>query len=203
VHFHPASDSGARDLQRLQQALRRRALRLFPRRGLLQETTLENMLTWQAAGGFSLDASVRIAGHDRAGRERLLRYCARPPFALERLRIERVHSVRSAGGAGAENAAAGDIIMSYVNIMTHYAPANARRWDAVAQVPYLSHESPAGPAGCSFVSYEDQESIRAKGALVRELGLGGAMVWTTAQGHVGTAPAAEPVIPCCGPPGRP
>ena len=30
--------------------------------------------------------SVRIEAADRAGRERLLRYCARPPFALERLR---------------------------------------------------------------------------------------------------------------------
>jgi hypothetical protein len=29
---------------------------------------------------------VRIEAADRAGRERLLRYCARPPFALERLR---------------------------------------------------------------------------------------------------------------------
>jgi len=28
---------------------------------------------------------VRIAAADRAGRERLLRYCARPPFALKRL----------------------------------------------------------------------------------------------------------------------
>jgi hypothetical protein len=36
-------------------------------------------------GGFSLDASVRIEARDRAGLERLLRYCARPPFALERL----------------------------------------------------------------------------------------------------------------------
>jgi hypothetical protein len=105
VRFHPVSDPGARDLQRLQQTLRRRTSRLFLRRGLLDETTVESMLTWQAAGGFSLDASVRIAGHDHAGRERLLRYCARPPFALERLRIERVHSARSAGGAGA-----GDII---------------------------------------------------------------------------------------------
>ncbi len=35
--------------------------------------------------GCSLDASVRIEGPDRAGVERLLRYCARPPFALERL----------------------------------------------------------------------------------------------------------------------
>jgi len=30
--------------------------------------------------------SVRIEAADRAGRERLLRYCARPPVALERLR---------------------------------------------------------------------------------------------------------------------
>jgi hypothetical protein len=42
--------------------------------------------------GFSLDASVRIAGHDRAGLERLLRDGARPPFALER--IEQVNDER-------------------------------------------------------------------------------------------------------------
>ena len=30
--------------------------------------------------------AMRIEANDRAGRERLLRYCARPPFALERLR---------------------------------------------------------------------------------------------------------------------
>jgi hypothetical protein len=64
-------------------------LRLFQRRGLLTEATVENMLTWQASGGFSLDASVRLHGSDAPGRERLLRYCARPPFALERLHIER------------------------------------------------------------------------------------------------------------------
>ena len=90
LHFHPARDLGTRDLQRLQQTLRRRTLRLFLRRGLLEEPTVQNMLTWQAAGGFSLDASVRIAARDHAGRERLLRYCARPPFALERLHIERI-----------------------------------------------------------------------------------------------------------------
>jgi hypothetical protein len=59
IRFHPASDLGSRDIQRLQQTLRRRTLRLFLRRGLLDETTVDNMLTWQAAGGFSLDASVR------------------------------------------------------------------------------------------------------------------------------------------------
>jgi hypothetical protein len=37
------------------------------------------MLTWQGSGGFSIDASVRIGGDDRASIERLIRYCARPP----------------------------------------------------------------------------------------------------------------------------
>jgi len=32
-----------------------------------------------------VDASVCINQKDRAGLERLLRYCARPPFALEHL----------------------------------------------------------------------------------------------------------------------
>jgi hypothetical protein len=49
--------------------VRRRVLRLFRRRDLLDEATALNMLTWQAAGGFSVDASVRISGSDRAGRE--------------------------------------------------------------------------------------------------------------------------------------
>ena len=45
------------------------------------------MLTWDHGGGFSLDASVRIEATDREGLERLIRYCARPPFALERLHL--------------------------------------------------------------------------------------------------------------------
>ena len=40
--------------------------------------------------GFSVDAGVCIEADDRAALERLLRYCARPPFAMERLRKEGV-----------------------------------------------------------------------------------------------------------------
>jgi hypothetical protein len=36
-------------------------------------------------GGYRINASVCITGQDRAGLERLLRYRARPPFALERI----------------------------------------------------------------------------------------------------------------------
>ena len=44
------------------------------------------MAAWEHGGGFSVNAEVRIEKHDRNGLERLLRYCARPAFALERLR---------------------------------------------------------------------------------------------------------------------
>jgi hypothetical protein len=43
------------------------------------------MLHWSQGGGFSVDASVRMAADDRRGLERLLLYCARPVFALNRL----------------------------------------------------------------------------------------------------------------------
>ncbi len=59
-------------------------LRWFARSGLLDATDAQDMLGWEH-GGFSLDAAARIAGGDRAGLERLLRSCARPAFALERL----------------------------------------------------------------------------------------------------------------------
>ena len=53
-----------------------------------------DMLAWEHSG-FSIDASVRIALIDRdvpsyfKSLEHLLRYCARPPFALERLSVTR------------------------------------------------------------------------------------------------------------------
>ncbi len=62
-----------------------RLLRLFVRRGLLPADDAQAMAHWDHGGGFSLERSVRIAAADRAERERLLRYCARPPFALVRL----------------------------------------------------------------------------------------------------------------------
>ncbi len=43
------------------------------------------MIDAQHGCGFSVDASVCIGSDDRVGLERLLRYCARPPFAMERL----------------------------------------------------------------------------------------------------------------------
>ena len=63
-----------------------RVLRWFARSGLIEPDDVREMLAWENSG-FSLDAAVRVGAHDRAGLERLLRYCARPPFALERLEL--------------------------------------------------------------------------------------------------------------------
>lgn len=85
VRFHEACELEPGHWEDLQRIVQRRVLRYFRRHELLDEATTADMLSWQVAGGFSIDASVRVDGHDRHGVERLVRYCARPPFALERL----------------------------------------------------------------------------------------------------------------------
>jgi hypothetical protein len=53
--------------------------------GLLEGFEAQEMLGYKHSD-FSMDTSVCIAAHDRAGLERLLRYCARPPFVCALLR---------------------------------------------------------------------------------------------------------------------
>ena len=72
-------------VERVQGLVRQRVLGLFERRGLLSRETVVVMQGWGYSGGFSVHAGVRVAAQDRAGHERLLRYCARPMFAGERL----------------------------------------------------------------------------------------------------------------------
>jgi hypothetical protein len=70
------------------------------------------MLAWENSG-FSVDASVRITLLDRdvpsyfRSLEHLLRYCARPPFALERLSV--IHDDRDIFQAAPQELPAIDI----------------------------------------------------------------------------------------------
>ena len=82
--FHPAQLDGA-EITAVSEAIRRRVLRLFERRGLLSGEDARGMREWRHGGGFSAHGAVWVHGNDRAGRERLFRYCARPLFAAERL----------------------------------------------------------------------------------------------------------------------
>ncbi|MFM7243378.1 MAG: transposase, partial [Planctomycetaceae bacterium] len=92
--FLPARPINPADLAAVTERVRRRLIRRFRRARLLDAAAATDMLAWENSG-FSIDASVRIAFIDRdvpsyfQSLEHLLRYCARPPFALERLSVIR------------------------------------------------------------------------------------------------------------------
>jgi len=83
--FHPAVDLDKSTVARVRDQVRRRGLRWLVRHGYLDAAAAREMLTWEHGGGWSVDGSVHLAGWDRQGLERLVRYCARPPFSQERL----------------------------------------------------------------------------------------------------------------------
>jgi hypothetical protein len=85
VRFIAVDELDAADAEAVQGRVRRRILHAFVRRGILDKDERKEMQSWNRGGGFSLDATIRISADDRRGLERLLRYCARPPFAGERI----------------------------------------------------------------------------------------------------------------------
>lgn len=85
---------------------------------------------------------------------------------------------------GSATVVAGDNMMSYTNIMAGYYNAASYRYDSTAQAPYLSSTTGLGQHGCTFLSYEDETSMRAKGAYIRAEGLGGVIMWTINQGYI-------------------
>ena len=74
-----------RRLGAVQRRVRSRVLRTAVRHGALTAEVAADLARWGHGGGFSVHAAVRIEAEDCAGLERLLRYCARPAFASERL----------------------------------------------------------------------------------------------------------------------
>lgn len=88
---------------------------------------------------------------------------------------------------------ADDNVMRYSHIVERYLDEpNARRWDETARVPYLSFPRGHGPEGCTYVSYDDEESIAAKVAYARDEGLGAIIIWTINQGHL--ADGSDPLL---------
>jgi chitinase len=61
-----------------------------------------------------------------------------------------------------------------------------RQWDNAALAPYLSL-SASNPHDCTYVTYEDEQSIAAKGAWAKSQGLGGVIIWTINEGYLPTA----------------
>jgi chitinase len=95
-----------------------------------------------------------------------------------------------AGGVNGPNQEIGDSyvkaddnVMTYNAIMADYYSPSSYHYDADADAPYLSYSSPAGPQGCTFISYENATSIKAKGAYAVSHHLGGAIIWSINQAH--------------------
>ena len=89
VIFHPACQIDDTAVAQVQASLRKRILLAFVGWGLLESFEAKEMLGYQHSG-FSVDACVCFEAHDRAALERLLRYCARPSFAFDRLLQKKV-----------------------------------------------------------------------------------------------------------------
>jgi chitinase len=86
---------------------------------------------------------------------------------------------------------ASDGTISYASIMKNYYSAGARQWDGLARVPYLSFTSAHAPDGCTYISYDDEQSIAEKGAYVKAKGLGGVIQWELNEGYLPSAAAGQ------------
>ena len=80
-----STELGAAAFADVQARVRTSVRSTFVRRGLIDKYDAGEMCTWAHDGDFSVDGSVRIEGAHRTGFECVLRYCGRPPFALEHL----------------------------------------------------------------------------------------------------------------------
>ena len=120
VEFHAATGLDAPAIAEVQTGVRRRILAAFARRALIDKGDAEVMGGWVHGGGFSVDASVCINEKDRAGLERLLRYCARPPFALEHLQqLDAEHLVYHSPKQGLDGS--GDLVLTPLELIDKIA----------------------------------------------------------------------------------
>ncbi len=87
LRFAEVSNFGTEEAELVGSGVRKRVLSLFKRRGLLSEDDFDNIKSWKGSGGFSVNADVRIDAEDQKGKERLIRYCARPAFSGEKLTV--------------------------------------------------------------------------------------------------------------------
>ena len=84
------------------------------------------------------------------------------------------HGLMQPGTPGTNLTRSYDEILNALNPPTHWS----RHWDDEAQAPYLY-------GGTSFISYEDEESLRCKASYVHEHGLAGAMFWEYSNNRSG------------------
>ena len=130
IRFHEATGLDQAAIAQVQANVRKRLLRAFVARGHIEAGDAKDMVAYAHGGGFSVDAGVRIDAPDRAGLERLLRYCARPPFAMDRLKQRGADLLYRCGKGHAEplqsDKYAGELVLT---------PLALPDWDMATQAP--------------------------------------------------------------------
>ena len=76
--------------------------------------------------------------------------------------------------------------VAYYTLMNTYA-ANPILWDTVAQAAYISVTTGGG----KFISLDDERTMAAKAAYVRNKGIGGMIIWELGGGYRASAPAGQ------------
>ena len=92
VIFHAATGLDERASAQVQASMRKRLLRAFVARGHIESHGAKDLAVYAHGGGVSVDAGC-VQSPDRAGLERLLRYCTRPPIAMDCLKQRGVDAV--------------------------------------------------------------------------------------------------------------
>jgi chitinase len=80
--------------------------------------------------------------------------------------------------------------ITYADIMKLYYQSNLYHWDNAAQAAYLSITN-TPVVKDMFISYDDARACQAKVNYVRELHLGGLMIWELSQDYSATQPAGQ------------
>ena len=93
---------------------------------------------------------------------------------------------------------ASDHEIGFAALKNLYYRKDRYHFDATAQVPYLSFAVPTGPKKCTFISYEDEASIAAKGQYAAAAGLGGTIVWQLNEGYAIGAPDPSSLLHAVG-----
>lgn len=71
----------------------------------------------------------------------------------------------------------------YTDLVNSYLPSMSYHYDKIARVPFLSSEAPIGKCQCTFISYENESSIKEKLEYAKRVGLGGVMIWNLSIAH--------------------
>lgn len=90
-----------------------------------------------------------------------------------------------------------DVEWSYANILSKYKPNGTYHWDDTAKQGYLLFPdgfAPSGGSRAGYLTYEDENSIAAKGAWVRSQGVGGTIIWVVNYGVTDVARGTNPLL---------